>query len=519
MHISDAHVADWRGHGYTVVERFLPESSLNECRAAFDATFPSWETYASAPLAYRTDASGGHWREIPYLGDALNLVALHPDLIDFVERALGTRDVVLTQSMLWAKYAGFDDFDQSLHVDYMNNSVLYPAPREMPDQCTVMVYYADVHDDLGPTYVIPRDRTAQEPLVPYLRPRGRYPDLYALERPLIVPAGSMLLYDLRTFHRGSRLVRPRGVRLTHHIAYRRADAPWVGYKVWANYGLTLEMQELIERASPRQREVLGIPAPGHPYWTEDTLAGNAARFPGMDMTPYLDAAHVGPEIVERERARMRKVPRLQDTTENTGVASVAGYLREGIRDLRKHSPAEADYWEAVLNASEASTSAASSADARLPAAAPLMLNLGCGPSVLPGFVNVDLHPGPNVQVADLRQPWPWPDSSVAYLYASHIIEHLPDKIFTMNELWRVLQPGATALIHVPTTEGPGAWQDPTHVSFWNRRSFLYFEAGSPYREGFAERYGIRARLRTVWMSITPTPDGPQLSILLQAVKP
>jgi len=152
-------------------------------------------------------------------------------------------------------------------------------------------------------------------------------------------------------------------------------------------------------------------------------------------------------------------------------------------------------------------------------AAPVMLNLGCGASPLAGFVNIDIVEGPGVQVVDLRQPWPWAESSVDYVNASHVIEHLPDKIFTMNELYRVLRPGAMALITVPTTDGPGAWQDPTHVSYWNRRSFLYFEAGSPYREGFAAAYGIHAKLQTRWEQLTPTPDGPQLSILVEPVKP
>lgn len=43
-----------------------------------------------------------------------------------------------------------------------------------------------------------------------------------------------------------------------------------------------------------------------------------------------------------------------------------------------------------------------------------------------------------------------------YVRASHIIEHFPDKIFTMNELWRVLKPAGRVHISVPTTEGPGA---------------------------------------------------------------
>ena len=29
-------------------------------------------------------------------------------------------------------------------------------------------------------------------------------------------------------------------------------------------------------------------------------------------------------------------------------------------------------------------------------------------------------------------------------------------------------------IEVPSTDGRGAWQDPTHVSFWNEHSFWYY---------------------------------------------
>ena len=149
----------------------------------------------------------------------------------------------------------------------------------------------------------------------------------------------------------------------------------------------------------------------------------------------------------------------------------------------------------------------------------MRLNLGCCDAPLQGYVNVDLVPAPGVLAADLRQPWPWPDSSVDQVRAWDVIEHLPDKIFTMNELWRVLRPGGVADIAVPTTDGTGAWQDPTHVSFWNRRSFLYYEAQNPYRERFAASYGITAKFRTVLESLEQTVDGPRLHIQLRAVKP
>lgn len=502
MRISDTHLVAWRRHGYTIVDGFLTEPTLAVCQTGVHALFPGWDTYASAPLMYCTEPDGACARELPHLGDMLNQVALDPALIDFAERALGTPDILLTESKLCAAYTGFDAADERLHADFMERSILVPSEDERAGQLTATVYYQDASEDLGPTYVVPRNGSEPEPLVPYLRPRQQYGDLYARERPVMVPAGGLFLCDLRTFHRGSRMARAQGMRATHHIAFRRADTPWVTGGSWASGRVSQDFRTLLEHLSPRQRQVLGFPPPGHPYWTTETLAANAARYPGMDLTPYLVAAHVDASVVERERERLRHVPPPHATMDSTGAVSAMGCLREGVRVLLDHG----------------TRVAACCAGSTVTPTAPLLLNLGCGDAVLPGFVNVDVMAGPGVQVADLRQPWPWADSSVDYAYASHVIEHLPDKILTMNELWRVLKRDAFALIHVPTTEGPGAWQDPTHVSFWNQRSFLYFEAGSPYREGFADRYGIRARLRIVWRQVIPTIDGPQLSILLQAVK-
>ncbi len=148
------------------------------------------------------------------------------------------------------------------------------------------------------------------------------------------------------------------------------------------------------------------------------------------------------------------------------------------------------------------------------------LNLGCCDACIPGFVNVDVVSGPGVDhVADLRNGWPWGENSVEHVRAWDIIEHLPDKIHTMNEIHRVLVPGGSAEIVVPTTDGPGAFQDPTHVSFWNRRSFLYYEAGNPYRERFARSYGVTAKFNVASEITTQTQDGPKLTIRLVAVKP
>jgi SAM-dependent methyltransferase len=147
------------------------------------------------------------------------------------------------------------------------------------------------------------------------------------------------------------------------------------------------------------------------------------------------------------------------------------------------------------------------------------LNLGCCDDILDGYVNVDRTAGVGVLQADLsRAPWPWRDHSIWFIRAHDIFEHLPDRIQTMNEAWRVLVADGLLEIALPTTDGPGAWQDPTHVSYWNERSFLYFEDGNPYRERFARHYGTLARFLTVRSHREDSEDGPRLTVLLRAVK-
>lgn len=66
------------------------------------------------------------------------------------------------------------------------------------------------------------------------------------------------------------------------------------------------------------------------------------------------------------------------------------------------------------------------------------------------------------------------DDSVGYIRAYDFIEHIKDPIQLMNEIYRVLAPGGWVRIAVPSTDGRGAFQDPTHVSFWNLNSFWYY---------------------------------------------
>ena len=101
-----------------------------------------------------------------------------------------------------------------------------------------------------------------------------------------------------------------------------------------------------------------------------------------------------------------------------------------------------------------------------------ILDLGGRLNAWEGFKTVDLFDAD--VVADLQEPWPFEDNSVGVLRASHVFEHLRDPVHAMNEAYRVLAPGGWLLLEVPSTDGRGAFQDPTHVSFWNQNSIWYY---------------------------------------------
>ena len=297
--ITEDDYRDYRRHGYVLVRDFLSPQELEALRCNVSRYAPNAEELAATPQRYESllKNSGLLQWDFPFVDDALNDASTHPELIRFSERILGTTNVVLAQSILWAKYAGTDDFDQELHLDYDENSLVYPNGRDDYDQIAMLLYYSDICADLGPTYLVAWEDgkpAGGDLLWPNYRSRDDYPDLYARERPIVAPAGSLLIISIRTFHRGSAITAPRAARFTHHLLYQSARHPWMGrYRQWPRYGTESAMAGFIARATPRQRSALGFPPPGDEYWSADTIAGVAARYPGIDMTPYRTATGPG----------------------------------------------------------------------------------------------------------------------------------------------------------------------------------------------------------------------------------
>jgi hypothetical protein len=93
------------------------------------------------------------------------------------------------------------------------------------------------------------------------------------------------------FHRGSALGPPPAHRWATAVGVRPARHGWFDSSHsgrWADApgGEHPAVRRFITRATPLQRTAIGFPPPGDDYWDCDTLAGVAARYPGIDLDPY-----------------------------------------------------------------------------------------------------------------------------------------------------------------------------------------------------------------------------------------
>ena len=85
-----------------------------------------------------------------------------------------------------------------------------------------------------------------------------------------------------------------------------------------------------------------------------------------------------------------------------------------------------------------------------------MLNLGCGLSYHPDWVNIDfVDHGGKVLAYDLNLGIPYGDDTFDLVYHSHVLEHFTREngLFFLFECFRVLRPGGLFRIAVPDLEG------------------------------------------------------------------
>jgi len=107
----------------------------------------------------------------------------------------------------------------------------------------------------------------------------------------------------------------------------------------------------------------------------------------------------------------------------------------------------------------------------------LKLNIGCGQDIRSDFINVDMFYLPGVDVVhDARIfPWPFKDNEATEIVLIHILEHLPDTIRTMEEIYRISKNEGKVKIFVPLWNSDDFVTDPTHIKMFGVKTFNFFD--------------------------------------------
>jgi len=101
----------------------------------------------------------------------------------------------------------------------------------------------------------------------------------------------------------------------------------------------------------------------------------------------------------------------------------------------------------------------------------MKLDVGCGKNKREGFIGIDKEDYGQEYVRDIeKQCLPFSDNTVDEIFCQHVLEHLDDVMFVINEFWRVLKPDGVAWIIVPHKNHERAYAL-RHKRFFDEHSF------------------------------------------------
>ena len=271
--------------GFVLVPDVLTADEVDVmCKGVWE-NFPSPEDYFAEPetFAHLTDNPFAGLVNFPWVSPELNRLVAQPRILSIVRQILGVDDIRLYKGELWGKYSGNTDYDQQHHRDFGNHTLVVPSVERRWMQVTTFIYLCDIDAINGATAAVPKQHTSDIPL----GQRGVEPgELRDREVLACGKAGTMLVYSTEVFHRGTSMTGTNASRFTVLCDYRAADATWTSKQAFGNQGNRPEMIEFVTNVDVATRALLDIPAPGHPYWTHQTIADMEVRYPGIDMGPY-----------------------------------------------------------------------------------------------------------------------------------------------------------------------------------------------------------------------------------------
>jgi ectoine hydroxylase-related dioxygenase (phytanoyl-CoA dioxygenase family) len=228
------------------------------------------------------------------------------DYLDCFAGCVGTPSMSYCNGHLFVR-SGPDDARhapelwQGYHIDDGTCNFLPPSPNiSQYHYVNSSIMLHDIEEDGAPLHIIPGSHTQLKGLMPELVESGKavggnfvdIREVPAFVKPIPVTgkAGDTLFYSSYLVHAAVPFANKKKQRSLWTVTMARDENS--SFTRYSNPYQPSEREHINAfwtQTSPRVRSLFGWPAPGDPYYTDETLRLLANLFPGMDLTPYRNA--------------------------------------------------------------------------------------------------------------------------------------------------------------------------------------------------------------------------------------
>ena len=278
--LSKKEINQWKTSGFVIKKQLL---NVFNCIKDLKIVYPEDK------LDPILDFGSGGKTQFPCKFESLNKITFDMKLLSCVKQLLNTNDILLAQSVAWAKYGvppknAQSNCEQRIHMDYGNNMWTHPPKWDNPNAVAAIIYYSDTNETGGATALVERkgdnDEVYSYPYVhmpgiggkPFynskdaaeqsMHGRSKYirNQCYKREKKPNFNLGDVLFYRLDLWHRGTP-VNPGKVRYVHNLLWKKKSATDIN--IW-NAGWTINMyygwlEKFIANLNKEQRDTLGFP--------------------------------------------------------------------------------------------------------------------------------------------------------------------------------------------------------------------------------------------------------------------
>ncbi len=279
--LTNKQINQWKSKGWVIIRNFV---DVENCIKDMQKHYP---IDAKNPVQ---DFGSDGTTNFPCNYNSINEMSANINLIKAVKQLLNTQEILLTQSVAWAKYCvkpkdSSSNHDQRIHMDYGNNYWTHPPKWKDVNMVAAIVYYSDTKETGGATALVSRNGDDDEIYKwPYMHMPGIagkpfFNDKTAAEASMnsfdrklrekcyqreISPTlnkGDVLFYRMDLWHRGTPIKKNK-VRYVHNLAWKKKNAE--GICIW-NKGWTQKMyygwlEKFISNLTDEQRTTLGFPS-------------------------------------------------------------------------------------------------------------------------------------------------------------------------------------------------------------------------------------------------------------------